>query len=264
MLGLVLVLLLPTVLWLGQTLLLYRAGLPIRWRLDWRDLPAAHQAAQRLLANVAFVAVLAGYPLLRGQSPVAYYAQLLPPGPPVKGFITGVAAAVVYLTLLYAAWAASGAASFAMRHDWRHLLLRLAGVPFTAVFAAGVEELLFRGVLLANLLEELPPVLAVALGSVVFAGAHYVRRVKRYWTFPGHLLLGVLLCVSFVWSGSLWLPFGLHAGGILVLLAVRPFLRSEGPAWLVGASIFPYAGALGLIGLVLLTLNIWIRYGPGS
>jgi len=263
MLALLLVLLLPIVLWLGQTLLLRRAGLSIRWRLDWRDLPARYQATQRLLANVAFVAVLAGYPLLRGQSPVTYYARLLPSGPPAAAFVTGAAAAVLYLTLLYAAWAASGAASFAVRHDRRRLLLRLAGVPFTAVFAAGVEELLFRGVLLAGLLQDLPALAAVALGSVIFAAAHYVRRVKRYWTFPGHLLLGVLLCASFVWSGSLWLPFGLHAGGILVLLAVRPFVRSEGPAWLVGASIFPYAGVLGLIGLVLLTLNIWIRYGSG-
>jgi hypothetical protein len=29
----------------------------------------------------------------------------------------------------------------------------------------------------------------------------------------------------------------------------------------VGASIFPYAGAVGIVALLLLTFNIWLSYG---
>ncbi len=44
-------------------------------------------------------------------------------------------------------------------------------------------------------------------------------------------------------------------------MAVRPVVRYTGPAWLVGASIFPYAGAVGIAALVLLTVNMWLVYG---
>jgi membrane protease YdiL (CAAX protease family) len=88
-----------------------------------------------------------------------------------------------------------------------------------------------------------------------------VRSVKRYWTFPGHLALGVLLCTAFLCTGNIWLSFGLHAGGVLVLMAVRPFVRYLGPPWLVGASIFPYAGVVGATALILLTLNVFLAFG---
>ena len=67
--------------------------------------------------------------------------------------------------------------------------------------------------------------------------------------------------LAFVCTGALWLPVGLHAGGALVLMAIRPLVRYSGPAWLVGASIFPYAGVAGAAALILLTINIWLCYG---
>ncbi len=99
------------------------------------------------------------------------------------------------------------------------------------------------------------------LGALIFAGAHYVRAVKRRWTFPGHVLLGVLLCVAFLRTGSLWLPMGLHAGGIFMIMGIRPFVRYRGPAWLTGASIFPFAGVIGMAGLLLLTAFVSTYYG---
>lgn len=173
----------------------------------------------------------------------------------------GSATAILYLSLLYLAWLTTDNVRFHLRPDRRRLLRRLAGAPFTALFAALVEELLFRGVLLADLLESFDPRVAVPIGVVVFAGAHYIRGVKHYWTFAGHLALGTLFCVAFVCTGALWLSVGLHAGGVLVLMGLRPLVRYSGPAWLVGASIFPYAGVVGVVALVLLTINMWLCYG---
>ena len=48
------------------------------------------------------------------------------------------------------------------------------------------------------------------------------------------------------------------------MMGARPFVRYVGPPWLVGASIFPYAGVVGLGALVLLTVNIWLYYGVQS
>lgn len=267
MLALILLALIPFVMWLGQSALLLSAGLPLRLRISATDLPRPLKRINRAVTYLAFAAVLLGYPLLRGRTPLAYYADFLPLGFRVFEMLYGAAAAILYLTLLYLAWLLTDNVRFRVRHSAGRLARRLAGVPPTAVFVATLEELLFRAILLASLLESFPTWIAMPLGVLAFASAHYVRSVKRYWTFPGHLALGALFCAAFFWTNALWLSIGLHAGGVLVLMSVRPFVRYTGPAWLVGASIFPYAGVVGIAGLVLLTVNVWfvwLGYSGGT
>ncbi len=124
-----------------------------------------------------------------------------------------------------------------------------------------IKRPVFAWMLMAGLMEWLGTIPAVVIGTIVFAGAHYVRRVKRHWTFPGHLALGMMLCVAFACTDALWLPLGLHAGGILIIMGLRPLVRYVGPPWMVGASIFPYAGLVGVIGLTILTYNMYFVYG---
>jgi membrane protease YdiL (CAAX protease family) len=254
----------PLLLWLGQTVLLRRAGLPIRWRLSAADLPRPLKRINRVVTYLALVAALVAYPLLRGTTPLTYYAAFFPLESRPRELLHGGAAAILYLVLLYLAWVLTDNVRLELRHGAARLTRRLAGVPPTALLVALVEELLFRGVLLADLLESLSPRVAVPVAVLVFAGAHYVRSVKRYWTFPGHLALGTLLCLALLWTRALWLPLGLHAGGVVVLMGVRPFARYLGPAWLIGASIFPYAGVVGLAGLLAITLNMWLCYSGAA
>lgn len=249
------------VMWLSQAALLRLAGVRSSMSARSARLPRHLRRVNRLITNVAFVAALLVYPLSRGHPPLAYYASFFPLGERPVEMLYGAAAAILYLCLLYLAWTVSDNVRFEIRHERRRLVRRMAAALPTAVFAALVEELLFRAVLLADLLEGFSESVAVVLGVVVFAAAHYIRGAKRYWTFPGHLALGALFCLAFVFSGALWLPLGLHAGGVLVLMAVRPYIRYTGPAWLVGASIFPYAGVMGVMALVLLIVNLWVRYG---
>jgi membrane protease YdiL (CAAX protease family) len=263
MLALALLALVPVILWLTQTALLLAAGRPVRARISSAGLPGRFKRINRIVTYATLAAAVFAYPLSLGRSPLDYYGAYFPPE--AAGMVLwGASGAVLYLALLYLAWLLSGNARFRVRHTRQRLAMRLAAVPLTAALAALVEELLFRGMLLADLLRGFPTGVALAFGAVLFAAAHYVRSVKRYWTFPGHLALGALFCVAFVCTRNLWLSTGLHAGGILMLMGVRPFVRYTGPAWLVGASIFPYAGAVGFTGLVLLTLNIWLRYGGGA
>lgn len=107
----------------------------------------------------------------------------------------------------------------------------------------------------------MPQTLAVGLSVIVFAGAHYVRSVKRRWTIFGHLMLGLLLCLAYLETETLWLPLGLHAGGIAMIMGTRPFVRYRGPAWITGASIFPFAGVAGIAGLGVLTAFVASAYG---
>jgi len=261
MLALVLLAVIPVVMWCTQSVLLARAGLPIRGRISAADLPRSLKRINRAATYLAFVVVLVAYPLLRGHNPLVYYRQFLPGGDRPWEMLYGASAAILYLVLLYLAWMLTGNVRFELRHGIRRIARSLGGAPLTALLAAGAEELLFRAMLLAGLLETFNTGSALAIGVIVFAGAHYVRSVKRYWTFAGHLALGTLFCVAFVCTHAIWLSMGLHAGGVLILMAVRPFVRYTGPAWLVGASIFPYAGLAGLAGLILLTINVWLGYG---
>lgn len=253
--------LVPIVLWVAQSALLLRAGLPLRLRISAGDLPRGLKRVNRAVTYLAFAAVLVVFPLLCGQSPLAYYLGFFPLNSRPRELLHGAAAAILYLALLYLAWTVTDNVRWRVRHDAWRLAQRLAGAPLTAVMAALAEELLFRAVLLNDLLTSFDARVAVPIGVAVFAGAHYVRSVKRYWTFAGHLALGTLFCVAFVCTHALWLSIGLHAGGILALMGVRPLVRYTGPAWLVGASIFPYAGVVGVVALVLITINMWLHYG---
>lgn len=256
-----LLILVPVVMWLSQSALLVAARRPLRARIGAPDLPAGFKQINRVVTYAAFIGVLVLYPVLRGAAPHTFYARFLPLGPRPLEMVHGAGAAVLYLSLLYLAWLLSGNVRFEVRHRPGRLARRLLAAPLTALLVAFFEELLFRAMLLAELLETLPAWAAVAIGAVVFAGAHYVRSVKRHWTIAGHLALGVLFCVPFVLTGALWVSAGLHFGGVLVLMAARPFVRYTGPPWLVGASVFPFAGVVGVAALVLLTLNMWLSFG---
>lgn len=260
--ALLLLLAIPAVMWLTQTALLLGTRQPVRLRISPTDLPRRWRGVNRVVTKAALLAAVLLYPLLRGQMPLEYYSRFFPTAAQTWQAAYGAAAAILYLTLLYLAWTLSGNVQFEIRSAPARLLRRWAGAPLAAVLIALAEELLFRGMLLADLLDSFRPAVAVPVGVVCFAAAHYVRSVKRHWTFAGHLALGTLFCLAFLWTQALWLPLGLHAGGVLVLLAVRPVIRYTGPAWLVGASIYPYAGAVGVVALLLLTANIWFAYAP--
>ncbi len=264
MLALGLLLLVPVMMWIGQSIMLKAAGLPVRIRISSSGLPKRLKSINRIITNVSLASVLFVYPLLKGQSPLAFYAKYFPTGRHWLESLHGFAIVALYLALLYLAWTVSDNVRFSARHGLAKSSARLAIVPFSALLGATIEELMFRGVVLASLLESFSTPIAVASGAVIFAVAHYVRRVKRYWTFPGHLALGVLLCVSFVCTRTLWLPIGVHAGGIFMIMGVRPFMRYVGPPWLVGASIFPYAGLPGIAGLTLVSVNLAHHFGWAS
>jgi len=266
--GLIALLLLAGVLvvmWIAQSALLASAGLPMRWRIDSREAPPKVRSGGRIITPLLMFTVIIVHPLLRGEAPLDYCRTLFPPGRPAIGFVHGAAAAVLCLALLFLAWIATGRVQVLLHHSRRKCVRRLVMLVPTALFGAGVEELLFRGVLMADLLRApwLSTPIAVGLSALIFALAHYVRTVKRRWTFPGHVALGLLLCIAYLGTGNLWLPAGLHAGGIAMIMGTRPFFRYRGPAWLTGASIFPFAGVIGIVGLLLLTGFVAIKHGHG-
>jgi membrane protease YdiL (CAAX protease family) len=260
--ALALLLIVPVSLWVGQTAFLLACGRRPTWQISPAGAPDGVRVLNRTVTYVSVAAVLLLYPLVTGRDWAAYYGGLFPLDERVRLAGIGAAMGVLYLALLYLAWLLSDNITFRVRHSGRRIAKRLLLAGPLAVFVALFEELLFRGVVLADLQRSLPPVLAVLIAVAIFAGAHYVRRVKRYWTFAGHVALGLLFCIAYVLTGALWLSAGLHAGGVFGLMAARPFIRYTGPAWLVGASVFPYAGVVGIAALLAMALNVWFLCPP--
>ncbi len=255
MTAILLVLTMPIGLWLVQSVLLWSGHERPRWRLMTDALSARQKRVMRIATNVFFAGILIAYPLCRSSAVLDHYGAFFPLDR-MGLLVGGAAASVLYLTLLYLVWTASDQVHFRVRHTTRRLARRLVGVPLTAVAVTLVEELFFRAVLQHDIQRQFGAPVGIFLGTLVFAGAHYVRKVKRYWTLGGHLALGLLLSVAFWRTGSLWLSSGLHAGGVLMLMGTRPMIRYQGPPALLGASIFPYAGIVGFVALLLLTLNV--------
>jgi len=120
------------------------------------------------------------------------------------------------------------------------LLTHIARALGAAVAVSFLEELLFRGMVFGSLRRRYPFAVSAGLSGGLFALIHFFRRPDPPtsvgpWTglemlgqmlggladgtalFPGILTLGMiggLLAWGRERTGSLWLPFGLHAGWI--------------------------------------------------
>jgi len=81
----------------------------------------------------------------------------------------------------------------------------LVVVAVIVLVVPAAEEVLFRRVLLDELLERLPRSVALPLAAVAFALVHLSPVVMVYVVF-----LGLALCALRVWHGNLWAPLVLH------------------------------------------------------
>lgn len=261
MIALSFLLAIPIVMWLAQSATLRYHQLPLRWQLSSKDAPRSVRIIGRIVTQSALLAVILVYPWLIGESISVHYGALFPQDGTFVHSIQGALLAALILVGLLIIWLAFERIDIEVRQSRRRWIRRLILLVPSAIFGAVVEECVFRGALQYDLARSgASPGLAIAITSIVFAAAHYVRSVKRRWTLFGHLALGILLSTSFATTQNLWLATGIHAGGIFVILGARPFIRYKGPAWLTGASIFPFAGIPGIVGLAILTTIVLTRY----
>ena len=140
------------------------------------------------------------------------------------------------------------------------LLAKLGRASLTPLPLAIMEEMVFRGIILEQLLRSFPDShfgqgLALTLSAVLFASVHFLRQQKQL-LLPalGLFVLGWTLGLVYVAGGhTIWLPVGFHAAGVWFIQMTRPFASYDGPAWLIGYRSYPNCGAFGLCVMALLT-----------
>jgi membrane protease YdiL (CAAX protease family) len=252
-------------LWLAQTILLLLAGEP------WRVGPLRHRSESPLVRwgmkfalQGALVGLLAGYPLATGQNPLDYHQARLHP---VAWWVfAGVlVSAILGLCPMLALNVLVGWVRIVPHHSAAKSVRKVARSLITPVPLAFVEEAVFRGVLLDALLDTIGTAGAIVLSAGVFASVHFFRPQKRL-LLPalGLFALGVLLGAAYVLGGrAYWLPVAIHAGGVVFIQVLRPFVEYKGPPWLVGYSSYPICGLLGVTSMTLYLVGVSRALGAG-
>jgi membrane protease YdiL (CAAX protease family) len=179
----------------------------------------------------------------------------------------GAAAGFTGLAVGLAACALAGALTAELRYAPAKTV-RKALLGAGAATAIGIgEEALFRGVLLRRLGRDAGTGAGVALTTLLYAGVHAIGKGGKQETSVGAgmertralfapladgkalpemlglALLGLLLAVARLRSGSLWVPIGVHAAWVAVFRVGRLFfVVAPEPAWLVGPGWPPLVG----------------------
>lgn len=276
----------PPIYWAGQSMA--AAGIS-----DWLAGFPFHRVLSRCM-QVSLVVLL--WPALRWiglksvselnlrRNPVAW-----------SDVLTGLFGALIFVVLLAGVYLALGWFAFRPSPDW----MRLGRIVLTAAAVSGIEEAVFRGVILGVCLWSLGRNGAIFVSTLLFVVVHFIKPVKVamapgdvVWTsgftqafsFAGALpdfwllvfgsaslfVAGWILGSAVVSTRSLWLPIGLHAGWVFGQQTTGLFLRPEGGdaaqflPW-VGPNLVSGAVPTGLLPLAALLMTgllvrVYLRY----
>ena len=155
----------------------------------------------------------------------------------------------------------------------------LARSLFMFLVVAVGEEVLFRGIVFRMIDEQWGTVAALIISALIFGFVHITNENATVWSSIAIAVeAGLLLGAAYKWSGTLWVPIGIHwawnwfqgpifgfaVSGNDTESLVRPVI--DGPQWLTGGSFGAEASVpafvLGLA-LAIVFLYGWKRT-PGT
>ncbi|MBW4671928.1 MAG: CPBP family intramembrane metalloprotease [Cyanomargarita calcarea GSE-NOS-MK-12-04C] len=132
-------------------------------------------------------------------------------------------------------------------------------ILLVGLLVGGVEELVFRGFLLTQLLADYSVGVAAITSSLIFASLHLAwERRETIPQLPGLWLMGMVLVLArFVCSGNLGLAWGLHSAWVWAIATLDTseliIYTGKAPEWVTGKNKKPLAGVAGIICMLLTT-----------
>ena len=149
---------------------------------------------------------------------------------------------------------------------------------FILAVSAANEELLFRGYGLQVLMLAIGRWPAMLAMSVLFGLGHHFNPNATWLGTLNTFLAGILLCLAYVRTRSLWFPFGIHVGWNLAIGPIFGFAvsgitmpsfwssRAVGMDWMTGGTYGPEGGVLGttlmLTGIFAVAMARKVRVSP--
>ncbi len=244
------------VFWAVQSVALKLVDEPLAWPLQYTTRKPLVRWTSRVMVQVSHLIVFFGTPLALGIRPLDALYQAFPMPAPWRDI--AVAFSIIFFPswVIYALLIKAGWIQIEPQHDQttrRFKLLRrfLGPLPL-----ATVEEAVYRGVLLEQLLRSFPQshtytALAIVLSSVVFSSVHFIKRHpgKPIWQPAyGVFIIGCLFGLAYVVGGrSLWLPISMHAAAIFVVEVMKLYAVHRARPWLLGYADWPHSGLVGSI-----------------
>ena len=89
-------------------------------------------------------------------------------------------------------------------------VLELIYTTLLFILVAILEEVLFRGYILKNLMLSFNKYIALIISSIVFAIAHGANPNISLFSLTGLFLAGIALGVSYIYTKNLWYPIAFH------------------------------------------------------
>lgn len=158
------------------------------------------------LTIIASVLVMGIYALIR-KSKADWPAELRLTAL-VPHTLLGLLVGTVYMTLVVGTMDAMDCASlswqgFSWPQQWQAIILFL-GV------AVG-EEMIFRGVIFRMIDERWNTTIAFIVSALLFGFMHAPNNGATWWSSVAIAIeAGLMLAAAYKWSGTLWLPIGIH------------------------------------------------------
>ena len=243
-------------LWTVQSIVLLLVREPLALPLQFATRKPLVRWTGRVMVHVSWLIILIGTPLALRINLLDALHQAFPMPPPWRDI------AIAFSIMFFPPWFAyallikAGWVQIEPQHDpatRRGKLFRrfLGPLPL-----ATLEEAVFRGVLLQQLLQSLPEshtytALAIVLSSAVFSSVHFIKRHpgKPIWQPAyGLFIIGCLFGFAYVVGGrSLWLPIVMHATAVFVIEVMKLYVIHRAPLWLMGYTEWPQSGLVGSI-----------------
>jgi membrane protease YdiL (CAAX protease family) len=246
-----------SLLWAVQSVALTLVGAPLTWPLRYKTREPLVRSTSRVMVQVSWLIILVGTSFALGVRPFDALHHAFPL--PVPWRDIGVAFSLFFFPscIVYALYIKAGWVRIEPQHDHVTRRNKLFRRFLTPLPLATMEEAVFRGVLLEQLLRSLPQspaftVLAVVLSSAVFSAVHFIRPGypgKPVWQPSyGLFIVGCLFALAYIIGGhNLWLPITLHATAIFVCQVMKLYVIHQAPPWLVGYPEWPQCGLVGSI-----------------
>jgi len=202
-----------------------------------------------------------------------HWARDLKPKHLIPDILLGLLVGFVYMVIVVSTIKALGCADvtwnvFSHQEQWQALMLFLA-------VAVG-EELMCRGVLFRLIDERWNTWVALLVSAAIFGLGHISNDNSSWWASLAIAIeAGLLLGAAYKWSGTLWLPIGIHwawnyvqgnvfglavsgqdAGGHILTTTVH------GPDIITGGAFGPEASIIAVIFGIIVTVIFLANRAP--
>ena len=178
-----------------------------------------------------------------------------------RGLLIG----ILYFGIVVGVMALAGCYSITEAHfNWLPQLTSFFFFFVVAVF----EEILFRGVLFRMIDDRWNTAVALIVSALLFGAMHLPNDGATLWSsFAIAIEAGLLLAAAFKYSGTLWLPIGIHwawnyvqgnilgfavSGNPVADKAFSPIIT--GPDWVTGGVFGAEASVIAVVTGLLLTI----------